>query len=78
MKKYLMFCSNPVNGGTVRMFYELANIWPRLNETDGVSLYPCTNAIREILYGKPASGSSEAVPGRLPLPDEIVTILAQG
>lgn len=36
------------------------------------------NKIRETLYGKPASGSSEAVPGRLPLPDEIATILAAG
>ena len=36
------------------------------------------NAIREILYGKPASGSAEAVPGRLPLPDEIATIMAAG
>jgi hypothetical protein len=36
------------------------------------------NAIREILYGKPAASGSEAVPGRLPLPDEIATIMAQG
>lgn len=36
------------------------------------------NKIREVLYGKPASQGSEAVPGRLPLPDEIATIMAAG
>lgn len=36
------------------------------------------NAIRNILYGTPASGGSEAVVGRLPLPDEIATIMAAG
>lgn len=36
------------------------------------------NKIREVLYGKPASQGTEAVPGRLPLPDEIATIMAAG
>lgn len=36
------------------------------------------NTIRNILYGTPASGSAEAVNGRLPLPDEIATIMAAG
>ena len=78
MKKYLMFCSNPVNGGTVRMFYELANIWPRLNETDGVSLYPCTNANNPAEIYKSMDGiirldvrSEEEVCGAYPLYDNI-------
>ena len=36
------------------------------------------NAIREILYGKPAPEGGTATPGRLPLPDEIATIMANG
>lgn len=36
------------------------------------------NAIRAILYGTPATGNAEAIPGRLPLPDEIATIMAAG
>ena len=36
------------------------------------------NAIRQILYGTPASGNDPAVPGRLPLPNEIATIMAAG
>lgn len=36
------------------------------------------NTIRNILYGTPAGTGTEAVPGRLPLPDEIVTIMAAG
>ena len=37
------------------------------------------NAIREVLYGKPAATQGgDPTPGRLPLPDEIITILAAG
>lgn len=37
------------------------------------------NKIREVLYGKPAATEGgEPTPGRLPLPDEIATILAAG
>ena len=36
------------------------------------------NSLRAILYGTPASQGQEAVPGRLPLPDEIATLLAAG
>ena len=32
-------------------------------------------AIEQVLYGTPASGSTEAVAARLPLPDEIATIM---
>lgn len=32
-------------------------------------------AIEQVLYGTPASGNSEAVPARLPLPDEIASIM---
>lgn len=34
-------------------------------------------AVEAVLYGTPASGSTEAVPGRLPLPDELKTIITQ-
>lgn len=33
-------------------------------------------AFEAILYGTPASGSTEAVPARLPLPDEVKTLLS--
>lgn len=36
------------------------------------------NAIRNILYGTPAPEGGTATPGRLPLPDEIATIMAAG
>ena len=37
------------------------------------------NKIREVLYGKPAAAQGEdPTPGRLPLPDEIATLLAAG
>lgn len=34
-------------------------------------------AVEEVLYGTPASGGTAAVPGRLPLPDELKTIITQ-
>lgn len=34
-------------------------------------------AVESVLYGTPASGSTAAVPGRLPLPDELKTIITQ-
>lgn len=36
------------------------------------------NAIRAVLYGTPAGEGTAAVEGRLPLPDEIATIMAAG
>lgn len=38
----LMFCSNPVNGGTARIFYELATAFPILLSEDD-KLYACVN-----------------------------------
>lgn len=66
MKRYLMFCSNPVNGGTARMFYELWNVWPRLPETDGVLLYPCVNEANPVEIYKQMPGII-----RLPIRSEV-------
>ena len=33
-------------------------------------------AFEQILYGTPADGNTAAVPGRMPLPDEVATLMA--
>lgn len=39
----LLFCSNPVNGGTAKIFAELVNNLLKSSENTGLNIYPCIN-----------------------------------
>ncbi len=43
MKKIVMFCSNPVNGGTARMFAEVTRAWGEADREKKTEIIPCVN-----------------------------------